>query len=161
MSDLHPPTQLKWTNTCTHLHRHQVTKLLHFQSCRPKGFSSCQSLPCASLLKLQDFSWSREALELSLCFASPDYIDHIDWSQQLCSCKDQLNIRGSLGPMREQHSPLHQLNVVAQDTDFAASVIKYVSALGLILVFMRNLKTICKDNCPMRSFLHYSFSGIH
>nr|XP_041575215.1 uncharacterized protein LOC121470752 [Taeniopygia guttata] len=121
---------------------------------RPKGFSSCQDLPFASLLKLQHFSWRREALELLLCFARPDYMDHIDWSQQLCSCKDQLNIRGSLGSTREQHSPLYQLNMVAQDTDFAVSVIKYVSALGLILFFMRSSKTISKDNCPMRSFLH-------
>lgn len=35
----------------------------------------------------------------------------------------------------KQHSPFHRLNVVAQDTDFAASVIKYVSALGLIFLW--------------------------
>lgn len=107
VSDLHPPTQPIWTNTRTDLDSRQVTKPLNFQSCRPKGFSSCQNLPCASSLKLQDFSWSREALELLLCFASPDYIDHIDWSQQLYSCKDQLNIKGYLGPRRDQHSPFH------------------------------------------------------
>lgn len=36
--------------------------------------------------------------------------------------------------MREQHSPL-QLNMVAQDADFAASVIKYVSPLARIFFF--------------------------
>ena len=43
-------------------------------------------------------------------------IIRINWWQYPYTCKDLLNIRGCLGPTRAQHSPLHQTDMVAQDS---------------------------------------------